>query len=243
MSRILNNLNLFNKKDCFYIQIQNLINFKPLSIEYYKRAFTHRSLNVKDLNGIAINYERLEFLGDSILSSIISTYLFNEIPEGTEGDLTKMRSKIVSRKHLNELGQELNLRKFLSSNMNEENYGENIEGNLFESLIGAIFLDRGYKYAKTFIYKKVIIPHVDLKKLDEKILSYKTLIIEWCQKNKLVYNYETFEDSGNDPIKHFTSNLSISDNQTVKARSTSKKKAEEKVSQRAFYMHQKFIDK
>jgi ribonuclease-3 len=144
---------------------------------------------------------------------------------------------------LNELGQELNLRKFLSSSMNEENYGENIEGNLFESLIGAIFLDRGYKYAKSFIYKKVIIPHVNLKKLEGKILSYKTLIIEWCQKNKLIYNYNTFEDSGNDPVKHFTSNLSISDNQIVKARSTSKKKAEEKVSQRAFYMHQHLIDK
>jgi ribonuclease-3 len=87
----------------------------------------------------------------------------------------------------------------------------------------------------------VIIPHVDLKKLDGKIISYKTLIIEWCQKNKLKYGYETFEDSGNDSVKHFTSNLQISNFQLVKARSTSKKKAEEKVSQRAFYINQNQI--
>ena len=74
------------------------------------------------------NYERLEFLGDSILSTIISTYLFNQIPEASEGYLTKMRSKIVSRKHLNELGQELNLTHYLTSNSNIDNFGENIEG-------------------------------------------------------------------------------------------------------------------
>jgi ribonuclease-3 len=125
--------------------------------------------------------------------------------------------------------------------LNIENYGENIEGNLFESLVGAIFLDKGYKYAKKFIFQSVIIPHVDLKKLDGKIISYKTLIIEWCQKNKLKYCYETFEDSGNDSVKHFTSNLQISNFQLVKARSTSKKKAEEKVSQRAFYINQNQI--
>ncbi|MDB9712939.1 putative dsRNA-binding protein [Flavobacteriaceae bacterium] len=239
---ILNNFNLFNKKDNFYFQIKNLLNFTPNSIDYYKRAFTHRSLNEKDINGFAINYERLEFLGDSILSSIISTYLFNQIPEASEGYLTKMRSKIVSRKHLNELGLELNLKKHLTSDLNIDNYGENIDGNLFESLIGAIFLDKGYKYAKKFIFQSVIIPHVDLEKLDGKIISYKTLIIEWCQKKKLKYDYETYEDSGNDSVKHFTSSLKISSFQAVRARSTSKKKAEEKVSQRAFYINQNQIN-
>tara|TARA_B100000795_G_scaffold125840_1_gene93911 strand:- start:440 stop:1174 length:735 start_codon:yes stop_codon:yes gene_type:complete len=240
---ILNKFNLFSKKDNFYFKIKKLLNFSPTSIDYYKRAFTHRSLNEKDINGIAINYERLEFLGDSILSSIISTYLFNQIPEASEGYLTKMRSKIVSRKHLNELGQELKLTDYLTCNLNADNYGENIDGNLFESLIGAIFLDKGYKSAKNFIFQSVIIPHVDIDKLDGKILSYKTLIIEWCQKNKLKYSYETYEDSGNDSVKHFTSSLTISSFQAVRARSTSKKKAEEKVSQRAFYINQKQIDK
>ena len=128
-----------------------------------------------------MNYERLEFLGDSILSSIISSYLFKNIPTGSEGYLTQMRSKIVSRSHLNELGLELNLLQFVESNISEENYGVNIHGNLFEALIGAIFLDRGYPYCKKFIFQKVIDPHVDLEKLKIKVISYKSLFIEWCQ--------------------------------------------------------------
>ncbi len=226
------------KKDPFYKSIKKLLNFYPRSLKYYKRAFTHRSLNKKDMNGIAVNYERLEFLGDSILSSIISSFLFKNIPTGSEGYLTQMRSKIVSRSHLNELGLELNLLKFVESNISEENYGANIHGNLFEALIGAIFLDKGYPYCKKFIYDKVINPHVDLERLKNKIISYKSILIEWCQKNKKFYNYETFEDSGNDPIKHFSVKLSIDHKVISKARHTSKKKAEEKASKRAFFMFQ-----
>jgi len=226
------------KKDPFYRPIKNLLQFNPNSLMYYRRAFTHRSSNKKDLNGHAINYERLEFLGDSILSSIISSYLFKNIPTGSEGYLTQMRSKIVSRSHLNELGLELNLLQFIESNISEENYGDNIHGNLFEALIGAIFLDRGYPYCKKFVFEKVINPHVDLERLKNKIISYKSLFIEWCQKNKKLYHYETFEDSGNDPVKHFSVKLSIDHKVISKARDTSKKKAEEKASKRAFFMFQ-----
>ena len=184
------------RKDPFYHQIKSLLKFSPKSLEYYKRAFIHRSLNRRDINGIAINYERLEFLGDSILSSIISSYLFKNIPDGSEGYLTQMRSKIVSRNHLNELGSELNLINFVQSNIADENHGDNIHGNLFEALIGAIFLDKGYPYCKKFIFQNVIIPHVDLEKLKNKIISYKSLFIEWCQKNKKEYEYYIFEDNG-----------------------------------------------
>tara|TARA_B100001287_G_scaffold38294_1_gene27596 strand:+ start:253 stop:999 length:747 start_codon:yes stop_codon:yes gene_type:complete len=226
------------KKDPFYRPIKNLLQFNPNSLMYYRRAFTHRSSNKKDLNGHAINYERLEFLGDSILSSIISSYLFKNIPTGSEGYLTQMRSKIVSRSHLNELGLELNLLQFIESNISEDNYGDNIHGNLFEALIGAIFLDRGYPYCKKFVFEKVINPHVNLERLKNKIISYKSLFIEWCQKNKKLYHYETFEDSGNDPVKHFSVKLSINHKVISKARDTSKKKAEEKASKRAFFIFQ-----
>ena len=229
---------LYKRKDPFYSKIKSLLKFSPNSLEYYKRAFIHRSLNRKDINGIAINYERLEFLGDSILSSIISSYLFKNIPDGSEGYLTQMRSKIVSRNHLNELGSELNLIDFVQSNIADDNYSDNIHGNLFEALIGAIFLDRGYPYCKKFVYQNVIIPHVDLEKLKNKIISYKSLFIEWCQKNKKDYNYQTFEDNGNDSVKHFAVKLSVENNVIAKARETSKKKAEEKASKRAFFMFQ-----
>ena len=97
----------------------------------------------------------------------------------------------------------------MDANISEENYGDNIHGNLFEALVGAIFLDRGYPYCKKFIFDRVIDPHVDLERLKNKIISYKSLFIEWCQKNKKLYNYETFEDTGNDSIKHFSVKLSI----------------------------------
>ena len=127
------------------------------------------------------------------------------------------------------------------SNISEESYGDNIHGNLFEALIGAIFLDRGYPHCKKFIFDRVINPHVNLERLKNKIISYKSLFIEWCQKNKKLYNYETFEDTGNDTIKHFSVKLSIDDKLIAKARDTSKKKAEEKASKRAFFMFQEDI--
>ena len=234
---------LKSSKNTFYKSIKKLLKFSPKSINYYERAFTHRSLNKKDLNGYSVNYERLEFLGDSILSSIISSYLFKNIPDGSEGYLTQMRSKIVSRNHLNELGLELGLIEFVDSNISEVNYGENIHGNLFESLIGAIFLDRGYPYCKKFIFDKVIGPHVDLEKLKNKIIKYKSLFIEWCQKNKKKYNFDTYEDTGNDTVKHFSVKLSIDEKIIAKARETSKKKAEEKAAKRAFFMFQDQIER
>ena len=92
-----------------------------------------------------------------------------------------MRSKIVSREHLNELGKDLNLISFVKSNIPKNNIGDNIHGNIFEALIGAIYLDRGYDYCNKFIYDKVIVPYVDIPKLEGKITSDKGLIIEWCQ--------------------------------------------------------------
>ena len=102
-------------------------------------------------------------------------------------------------------------------------------------------MDRGYPYCKKFIFEKVVEPHVDLERLKNKVISYKSLFIEWCQKNKKTYNYETFEDSGNDPVKHFSVKLSIDNKMISKARDTSKKKAEEKASKRAFFMFQEDI--
>jgi ribonuclease-3 len=97
-----------------------------------------------------MNYERLEFLGDAMLSAVIAAYLYNEAPAGDEGYLTKMRSKIVSREHLNELGRDLNLIRFVESKVPTQHFGENIHGNIFEALVGAIFLDKGYDFCQKF---------------------------------------------------------------------------------------------
>jgi len=227
----------------FYSDVKRLLNFTPKKIDYYQRAFTHRSLKKVDEKGIPINYERLEFLGDAMLGSIIASYLYKKVPNGTEGYLTQMRSKIVSREHLNELGKDLNLIRFVKSNITQENIGDNIHGNIFEALIGAIYLDRGYNYCKKFIYEKVITPYVDIAKLEGKITSYKGLIIEWCQKQKRQYLFDTYEDTGNENIKHFSVKISINGVLVAKGRATSKKKAEEQASKRVYFALQDEITK
>ncbi len=231
--------NIFNshsKEDGnFFLGMVTILGFKPKKLKYYKKAFLHRSANKKDKDGNPMNYERLEFLGDSMLGTIISRHLYNEVPLGDEGYLTKMRSKIVSREHLNELGKDLNLIQFVESRIPKSHFGDNIHGNVFEALVGAIYLDRGYKYCEKFIDTRVIAPYVDIEQLEGKVISYKSLIIEWCQKQKKSFNYKVYEDTGNDSLKHFAVKLSIGSNVVAKARGTSKKKAEERASKRAYF--------
>ncbi|MDG1743948.1 MAG: ribonuclease III [Polaribacter sp.] len=243
MNLIRKMVNSYSEEDAqFHYELKKLLNFSPRKINKYKKAFTHRSIQITDKKGIPINYERLEFLGDSILGSVIAAYLYKKVPEGSEGYLTKMRSKIVSRKHLNELGKDLNLIRFVKSNIDQSKAGDNIHGNIFEALIGAIYLDKGYKACQNFIKKNVIIPYVDIEKLEGKITSYKGLIIEWCQKKKKKYSFNTYEDSGNETVKHFSVKICIDGEQIAKGRATSKKKAEEQASKRVYFAFQKQIN-
>jgi ribonuclease-3 len=154
-----------------------------------------------------------------------------------------MRSKIVSREHLNELGKDLNLVQFVESKVPVQHFGDNIHGNIFESLVGAIYLDRGYEFCEKFIQKRVVIPYVDITRLEGKVISYKSLVIEWCQKEKRQFHYDIFEDNGIDGERLFGVKLSIDEKVIAKARATSKKKAEEKASQRAYFAFQEKIDK
>ena len=227
----------------FFLQLKNILGFKPKNKKLYLKAFTHRSMNIKEEKGNPIKYERLEFVGDAMLGAVIASFLFNEVPQGDEGYLTKMRSKVVSREHLNEVGKELNLIDLVESKIPKNHFGNNIHGNLFEALVGAIFLDRGYKYCEKFIYRKIIKPHVDIELLEGKVISYKSLLIEWCQKEKKTFDYQVYEDTGNDELKHFSVKLSIDNKVVAKARATSKKKAEEKASRRAFFAFQSKITK
>ena len=226
----------------FFDSISEILGFVPKNINYYKKAFTHRSSNKQDEKGNAINFERLEFLGDAMLSSVIAAHLFSKAPAGDEGYLTKMRSKIVSREHLNELGKDLNLVRFIESKVPLQHFGDNIHGNIFESLVGAIYLDRGYEYCERFIQKRVVIPYVDIARLEGKVISYKSLLIEWCQKEKKQFHFDIFEDNEISGERLFGVRLSIDDKVIAKARATSKKKAEEKASQRAYFAFQKKID-
>ena len=225
----------------FFDTISKMIGFKPVKLDFYRTAFTHRSINKMDVNGNAISYERLEFLGDAMLSSVIAAHLFNEVPTGDEGYLTKMRSKIVSREHLNELGRDMKLINHVESKVSPQHFGENIHGNIFEALVGAIYLDQGYLVCEKFIQKKVIAPYVDIPRLEGKVISYKSLIIEWCQKEKKTFNFDVYEDNEITGERLFGVKLRIDDKIISKARAASKKKAEEKAAQRAYFALQEKI--
>lgn len=231
------------KNNLLKASIGKVVGYTPKKLYYYIKAFTHGSTNQKDSFGNSISYERLEYVGDAILSAVIAHYLFEKVLGGDEGYLTKMRSKIVSREHLNDIGKELGLSAFLHTKIPITQFGDNIHGNLLEALIGAVFLDKGYAACEKFIYKRLITPHVDIDLLEGKVISYKSLIIEWCQKEKKHFNFEGLKDSGKDLMKHFSVKLFIDGKSIARARATSKKKAEEKVSKRAYFALQGKIDK
>ena len=226
---------LKNKEDAFYNSLKKILHYNPKKLHYYKKAFTHSSLKKTNDKGYPQNYERLEYLGDAILGAVIANYLFLKMPQADEGTLTQMRSKIVSREHLNELGKDLNLLSLVESNFSHQNFGDNIYGNLFEALIGAIHLDKGYVFCEKFIYKYVIEPYVDIERLQGKITSYKSVLIEWSQKTKKKIRFQNYEDTGNDTLKHFSVKMFLNDELISKGRATSKKKAEEIAAKRGYY--------
>lgn len=209
--------------------ISKIIGQNIHNVSLYQEAFSLKVSSSKK----AKNYERLEFLGDSILGSIISYYLFETYPEANEGYLTQMKSKIVNRKNLNKIGDDLKLTKFIQ-NGNTSILSENISGNLFEALIGAVYLDIGYEACQNIVLQKLLTAK-EIIKLENKIVSYKGLLLEWSQKRKAQLRYETCEEEHGQKNIVFRSTIWLGENKISTATDNSKKKAEEKAAQRAFY--------
>lgn len=224
--------NSLSEKDYFLSsEITKITGFAVQNINLYREAF---SLKTSSKHKQSKNYERLEFLGDSVLGTIISCHLFATYPDANEGYLTQMKSKIVNRKNLNKLGTELNLIKFLQ-NETTTSLSENIAGNLFESLVGAIYLDLDYEICKKIVLDRLLTPS-EINKLENKIVSYKGLLLEWSQKKKVVIKYETCEEMQPNKNMVFRTYVWLNQERIANATETSKKKAEEKAAQRAFYI-------
>lgn len=224
--------NSLSEKDYFLSsEITKITGFAVQNINLYREAF---SLKTSSKHKQSKNYERLEFLGDSVLGTIISCHLFATYPDANEGYLTQMKSKIVNRKNLNKLGTELNLIKFLQ-NEPTTSLSENIAGNLFESLVGALYLDLDYEICKKIVLDRLLTPS-EINKLENKIVSYKSLLLEWSQKKKVVIKYETCEEMQPNKNMVFRTYVWLDQERIANATETSKKKAEEKAAQRAFYI-------
>ena len=230
-----------SKPDHLFKQtITDIIGYPAKNLVLFERVFTHRSLEKVGEDGRKIKYERLEFLGDAVLGTIIGNYLFSQMPDADEGDLTQMRSKIVRREFLNHIGKSLGLYSLLRSKVEKDRYGDDIHGNIFEALVGAVFVDVGFSKCQSFVKTKVIEPYVDLATFEDRVISYKGVLVNWFQQQKMIYRFDVFEDSGANKSLVFKAKLFVNNDLVASARASNKKKAAEKVSKRAYF---KFADR
>lgn len=221
--------------------IKSITGIRPGRLDFYELAFIHRSASLSELNRFDINNERLEYLGDSILDAIIADYLFQHYPGRGEGFLTQMRSKIVNRDYLDLLGRKLGLEDYLISDLDKKAIKKHLCGNALEALIGAVFLDKGYKKARNFVVNKILKALVDIRELEQKEDNYKSLLVELCQKRKLKLVFETGEESSSQGS--FSSCAKIDDISYGTGYGYSKKEAEQKAARIAYdEMIEEFTD-
>lgn len=202
--------------------MHKLTGIRAKNIALYKLAFKHKSKNQE-------NNERLEFLGDSILDAIISEIIYNNFPNKDEGELSKLRSKMVSRNMLNTLGNNLNLLSIISYRETHTKDGlNNTVGNALEALIGAVYLDQGYPACQVFIEKKLVDPYIDWQQLEAKVTDHKSSLFRYCQKEKKHLQFVLLEENAIDDPKRFHIGLKIDYEQVADAFGKSKKIAEQK---------------
>jgi len=177
-----------------------------------------------------VNNERLEYLGDAILDSVISEILFKRFPKRSEGFLTETRAKIVSRKKLGQIARNMGIEDFLTYNNLILTSSSSILGNALEALIGSIYLDVGYKQTKRFIIYKVIKPHVDLDTLVATELNFKSRLVEWSQKNNTEINFEIIDEKDFKSYRIFKVQLKINSSIVSVGEGRNKKSAENEAS-------------
>jgi len=218
-----------------YLQFYHILGFYPDNISYYQLAVRHRSMTT-GASGHILSNERLEFLGDAVLNSVVTDILFTRYDRQREGFLTNTRSKLVKRDFLNQLAIEIGIDKLVVKSRHIAQGGNsNIYGNAFEALIGAIYLDYGYKQCKKFVEKRLFKTFIDLDKvvIDEK--NYKSKIIEYCQKYHLTYDFVLLEESVRSANLHvFRSKLLISGKDICEATGSSKKESQQNASYKAY---------
>lgn len=212
-------------KKLFYSRLIRILGFLPGKIGLYELAFIHKSASLSDSKGNPLNYERLEYLGDAVLGVIVAEFLYIQFPDRNEGFLTKMRSKLVNGDHLSLLTQQMGLNILLDNRIQNEQANRHILGDTFEALIGAIYLDKGYRKTRRFVLNKVIRKHIDLVELEKNETNFKSQLIEWAQKNRKEITFYT-DIEPYDPT-HFISFVSIGDTLFGSGTGVSKKEAEQ----------------
>jgi ribonuclease-3 len=219
----------FGKDKIFYRAIDDMFGFIPNNIELYKLALIHKSASVTLDNGQHINNERLEFLGDAVIESVSSDYLFIEFPDKNEGFLTQMRSKMVSRQSLNAVAKRIGLDDHVITNSTNSSAQKHIYGDAFEAMMGAIYLDQGYDFVNRLLINKIFAQYLKVDTLLESETDFKSRLIEWCQKNHHTIHFSTSHDktySTSHPF--FYSTVMIDNIEVGHGAGESKKEAEQR---------------
>ena len=219
---------LFRKDRESYLCFYRMLGFYPHDIHIYEQALLHKSSSVKSDQGRLVNNERLEFLGDAILDAVVGDIVYQKFEGKREGFLTNTRSKIVSRESLNHVAEQIGLSKLVKFNTRHSCHNNYMGGNAFEALVGAIYLDRGYAYCKDFMEHRIIGTYIDLNKISRKEVNFKSKLIEWSQKNKVLLTFELIEqslDEFNSPV--FVTEVIVEGIRACKGKGYSKKESQQ----------------
>lgn len=208
-----------------------MIGFVPANIAIFKLAFYHKSTSSEKLYAIQSN-ERLEYLGDAVLGTIIAEYLFKKYPDSDEGFLTKMRSKIVKRKSLNRIADKMGLDEFLNE-YNNTRLSRSMLGNALEALVGAVYLELGYHRTSRFIVRRILREYVDVHELETYDDNYKSQLLEWCQKNGQTVSYKMLAKYKFEKRDRFKVAVIINGEKVAVADDFNKKSAEQTASEKA----------
>lgn len=220
----------------FIKKIKNVLGFVPGNITLYKMAFRHRSVAKTLKNGCKSSNERLEFLGDAVLGSIVAELLFKSYPYKEEGFLTEMRSKIVNRSNLNQLAKKLgfgDLIEFDHKIVHLQAKNHAMFGDAFEALIGAIYLDKGYFFTKKVLLSRIIRPYIDIHTLENTETNFKSKLIEWCQRQGKEISFDLVDNAEGESTKLFTIQVSIDNENYGIGRDYNKKNAEKLAAEKA----------
>ncbi len=222
---------LFSRSNRFSKKIEHLTGLRPRNVQLYHLAFLHSSLSAET----NLSNERLEYLGDAVLSLVIADYLFNKFPYKDEGYLTDLRSKMVSRNQLNTLAMKMGVEELLQYNKQDSFLSKRaISGNALEALIGAVYLDHGYEGGKKFILKKIVSPFLDITEVEVSGFNYKSKLLEWAQKHSVQAEFKVVEEKRNAHYSFYKVALMIDSNVVGNGEANSKKSAEKNAAKEAF---------
>lgn len=234
---LLNKFNFFKKRSGSELQKKNylktLIGYSPRNPKIFLLALVHTSAAITNSRGLKESNERLEYLGDAILGSIVAEYLFKKFPYKDEGFLTEIRSRIVSRESLNQIGRKLGLMHVIKLDKNINVPHSSVYGDTLEALIGAVYLDRGFTVCRKFVLGRLIEPYFNLEELVNSGQNSKSRIIEWTQKENKKVLFDTINMKDIKNRKEFTVQLIIDNDIVATGYGRTKKKAEQDASQKA----------